>query len=188
MTGEQSPEVHEEVSLLKAQLNLSHPGSPDKQQLASTRRRTTGAVVDDELMLEHMMREKARKDLVMDICNVMSTMRDKEPQQIIINNMSTSQTKVDNRDAKDGRSSKSSAEVVAETVKIFFASPFNRVCFFAASGASLYLVWGYLHHKWEMEAIQKKIDANFLMRASQWIFNDEKAARALPPSRAFSWI
>lgn len=128
-------------------------------------------------MVEHMLREKARKDLVMDICNVMTTMREKEPQQIIINNMSTAQTRVEDR--KEGKS-RGSVEVLAETLKVFFASPFNRVCFFTASGATLYLAWGYLHHKWEMEAIQKKIDANFLMRASQWLFDEQKTRNVKP--------
>jgi len=182
MTREQSPVVQEEVAVIRAQLDLSHPGSPEKRQLATTRRRTTGAMGEEELMIEHMMREKARKDLVMDICNVMNTIQNKDqhqPQQIIINNMSTAQTRVDDR-GKDLRGSKGSVEVIAETVKVFFSSPFNRVCFFAASGASLYLVWGYLHHKWEMEALQKKIDANFLMRASQWMFDDDRVPKSKP--------
>jgi len=174
MTGEQSPEVQEEVMLVRSHIDLSNPGSP-RRQLATARRRTTGG--EDELILEHMMRDKARKDLVLDICNVMNTMREKEPQQIIINNMSTAQSRVEERESK---ATKGSVEVVAETVKVFFASPFNRVCFFAASGVTLYLTWGYMHHKWEMEALQKKIDANFLMRASQWIFDEDKRPTRTP--------
>ena len=177
MTREQSPEANDEIMSVQSHVQLSAPGSPERRQLATQRRRTTGAMGEDEMsMVEHMLREKARKDLVMDICSVMTNMREKEPQQIIINNMSTAQTRVEDR--KEGKS-RGSVEVLAETLKSFFASPFNRVCFFTASGATLYLAWGYLHHKWEMEAIQKKIDANFLMRASQWLFDEQKTSKAV---------
>jgi hypothetical protein len=67
----------------------------------------------------------------------------------------------------------------SEFARDFFASGFNRTCFFGATGVGLYLVYGFLQHRWQLEQMQKKIDANFVLKASQWLF-DEKAPSRLP--------
>lgn len=145
----------------------------DRRSLA--RRHTMGE--NEHVLMDHMLREKARNDILVDLCQAMqrSSVEKEKPQQIIINNVSASQSRGEDskRLKQDDRSS---LVVWAEFGKTFFQSGFNRVCFFGTAGMGLYLAYGYLSHKWEMEAMQKRIDANLLLRASQWMF-DERGAR-----------
>ncbi len=110
-----------------------------------------------------------KEDIVADLAFVLEKQKTSEqivpqpPQQIIINNVAASSVPKENR--------KKSSSSVLEHFREFMQSPLNRVAVFGLTGAGVWLLWGYLEHKWHMEAVQKKIDANLLLRASQWAFN-----------------
>ena len=133
----------------------------------------------DSVIVEHVMRERARQEILLDLCNAIhmkpESKENAQPQQIIINNVSTAQTRVDDSNRGKGKQN-GPMHAWSEFAREFFASGFNRTCFFGATGVGLYLIYGFLQHRWHMEAMQKKIDANFLLKASQWIF-DEKGAK-----------
>lgn len=55
-----------------------------------------------------------------------------------------------------------------DDVRRFFRSPFNRFCFYGTCGLGFYLWHQRLQHGWRMAEMQRRIDANFLLKISQW--------------------
>lgn len=107
-----------------------------------------------------------------------------DPAPITINNISASQAHNEN-DTQNNHltiseraavqsARRPSLEIIAEMFTTFFSSKFNRFCFFSVCGVGVYIYWSYLDHKWHMEQVQRRIDSNFLLRTSQWLFNDSQ--------------
>jgi len=105
-----------------------------------------------------------------------------EPTPITINNISNSQSdsaaKVDSQPLSNLNTRRPTIEVVGEMFDTFFSSTFNRVCFFGMCGMGMYVYWSYLDHKWHMAEVQRRIDSNFLLRMTQWMFADTPPAQA----------
>ncbi len=110
-----------------------------------------------------------KEDIVADLTSVLA--KEQTPPQIIINNVATT-----------GSQSPRRKDNWTDSVWKFLESPVNRVAVFGLSGVGVYLVWTYLEHKWHMEEVQKKIDANILLRASQWAFKEGDSSTKL-----FKW-
>lgn len=108
-----------------------------------------------------------------------------DPVPITINNISAAQAEVANQTqlammerAAAGPARRPSLEIMADMFNTFFSSNFNRFCFFSVCGVGVYMYWSYLDHKWHMEQVQRRIDSNFLLRTSQWLFNDSQLLNA----------
>ena len=98
-----------------------------------------------------------------------------EPTPITINNIHSSQTEYTNTMASrelETRQTRPFIEVFGDMFNTFFSSGFNRVCFFGMCGMGMYVYWSYLDHKWHMAEVQRRIDSNFLLRMTQWLFSD----------------
>lgn len=98
-----------------------------------------------------------------------------EPAPITINNIHSSQSEYTNTAPSQDLSlsrSRPFIEVFGEMFNTFFSSGFNRVCFFGMCGMGMYVYWSYLDHKWHMAEVQRRIDSNFLLRMTQWLFSD----------------
>ncbi len=107
-----------------------------------------------------------------------------EPTPITINNISASQSEATQQQLSMTEKStpeaprRPSLEIIGEMFNAFFSSNFNRFCFFGMCGVGAYMYWSYLDHKWHMEQVQRRIDSNFLLRTSQWLFNDSQLLNA----------
>jgi len=110
-----------------------------------------------------------KEEIVADLATALA--KDQTPQQIIINNVATTSSQ-----------SPRKKKHWSDSLLKFLESPVNRVAVFGLSGVGVYFVWTYFEHKWHMEEVQKKIDANILLRASQWAFKDGESSTKL-----FKW-
>mmetsp|Transcript_15632 Transcript_15632/g.15418 ORF Transcript_15632/g.15418 Transcript_15632/m.15418 type:complete len:244 (+) Transcript_15632:14-745(+) len=132
--------------------------------------------VDAVIVREQDIRDQTRRQVIAELSQFASAIRT-EGTPITINNMHQSSTNTmmnSNTDNDAGRMPpKSSIEILADSINRFFESPFNKACFLGITSVSLYLVYGYYTHKWREEEMQRKIDANFLLRATQWAFNED---------------
>merc|ERR1719265_1812720 len=54
-----------------------------------------------------------------------------------------------------------------EAIGMFFSSPMNRLGLFSAIGIALYILQGRLSHRWRMEEMQRRVDANLFLRFTQ---------------------
>jgi hypothetical protein len=110
-----------------------------------------------------------------------------EPTPITINNISNSQSdaaaKVDSLPIVSSNHRRPSIEIIGEMFNTFFSSTFNRVCFFGVCGMGMYVYWSYLDHKWHMAEVQRRIDSNFLLRMTQWLFSETPAPQPTASSR-----
>lgn len=98
-----------------------------------------------------------------------------EPTPITINNIHSSQAEYNqtsNTTDLESRQARPFIEVFGDMFNTFFSSGFNRVCFFGMCGMGMYVYWSYLDHKWHMAEVQRRIDSNFLLRMTQWLFSD----------------
>lgn len=110
-----------------------------------------------------------------------------EPTPITINNIHASRSEHAHTSGSteiSSRSSRPMAEVIGEMFNTFFSSGFNRVCFFGMCGMGMYVYWSYLDHKWHMAEVQRRIDSNFLLRMTQWLFADAP----VPPRGQFGAV
>ncbi|KAF4691310.1 hypothetical protein FOZ60_015848 [Perkinsus olseni] len=127
--------------------------------------------VDAVIVREQDIRDQTRRQVIAELSQFASAIKT-EGAPITINNMHQSSTNTmmnsnGNTDDPPERP-KSSIEVLADSFNRFFESPFNKVCFVGISSVSLYLVYNYYTHKWREEELQRKIDANFLLR---WVLD-----------------
>ncbi|KAF4740055.1 hypothetical protein FOZ63_024529 [Perkinsus olseni] len=123
--------------------------------------------VDAVIVREQDIRDQTRRQVIAELSQFASAIKT-EGAPITINNMHQSSTNTmmnsnGNTDDPPERP-KSSIEVLADSFNRFFESPFNKVCFVGITSVSLYLVYNYYTHKWREEELQRKIDANFLLR------------------------
>jgi hypothetical protein len=109
-----------------------------------------------------------------------------EPTPITINNISNSQSdsaaKMEGQPMAGYNQRRQSIEVIGEMFNTFFSSTFNRVCFFGVCGMGMYVYWSYLDHKWHLAEVQRRIDSNFLLRMTQWLFSETP----VPPQQTAS--
>jgi len=56
-----------------------------------------------------------------------------------------------------------------KSLRVFFKSPFNRLCFFGTVGFGLYIYNQKLVHTWRMTEMQRRIDTNLFLRMAQWM-------------------
>lgn len=54
-------------------------------------------------------------------------------------------------------------------LKKFFRSPFNRMCLVGSVGFGFYVYQQHLSHQWRMNEMQRRIDANLVLKMSQWV-------------------
>lgn len=54
-------------------------------------------------------------------------------------------------------------------LKKFFRSPFNRFCLMGSVGFGFYMYQQHLNHQWRMSEMQRRIDANLVLKMSQWV-------------------
>jgi hypothetical protein len=98
-----------------------------------------------------------------------------EPTPITINNIHATKSEHTHTSGSTelaARAGRPMVEVFGEMFNTFFSSGFNRVCFFGMCGMGMYVYWSYLDHKWHMAEVQRRIDSNFLLRMTQWLFSD----------------
>ena len=106
---------------------------------------------------------------------------------ITINNITAAKSETQHTVIESGVESKvptsrPTMEIIGDMFNLFFSSGFNRVCFFGACGVGLYIYWSYLDHKWHMEEVQRRIDSNIVLRATQWLFESQPMKREVHSS------
>jgi hypothetical protein len=163
---------------LRKDVAVEQVSSPSVRPLPSR----TPAVRTDLQTQRSQLLAQLKDEIVADLTTALRPEAQKPmaPQQIIINNVATSGN---SESPKKGKKSRNSW---LENFRLFMESPVNRFAVIGFSGVGIWLVWSYLEHKWHMEAVQKKIDANILLRASQWAFNDTPKPLDTP-ARLFKW-
>ncbi len=131
--------------------------------------------IRESRVYEQQTRDQARQEVYNELRSIVTVLRGNEPQPITINNISTAQTQslIKGPDVDNKLPRRSAFEVIADTINTFFSNGFNRVCFCLVSGIGTYVVWSFYQHKWRMAELQKRIDANFLLRGTQWLFDGE---------------
>ena len=138
----------------------------------------------DSGMVSEAQKEYDMKLMQMFIAAVKYT---QEPAPITINNISASQSEATQKmeaAAQRQTPSRPSMEVISEMFHTFFASGFNRVCFFGVCGMGMYIYWSYLDHKWHRAEVQRRIDSNIVLKMSQWMFNDNPILPRTAPAPA----
>ncbi len=108
-----------------------------------------------------------------------------ESNPITINNISAAKAEASHSGSSNDNNlsmQRPTMEIISDMFKMFFSSGFNRVCFFGACGMGIYIYWSYLDHKWHMAEVQRRIDSNIVLRATQWLFDSPVVKREVPSS------
>eukprot|EP00392_Amoebophrya_sp_AT5.2_P000937 g939.t1 len=59
-------------------------------------------------------------------------------------------------------------ETFLDDVRYWWRSPLNKFCVYCGTGLALYLWQQRLQHSWRLSEIQRRIDANIVLKLSQW--------------------
>ncbi|CAD7951262.1 unnamed protein product [Amoebophrya sp. A25] len=54
-------------------------------------------------------------------------------------------------------------------MRSWWRSPLNRFCVYCAGGLGMYLLQQRMQHSWRLAEIQRRIDANIMLKMSQWL-------------------
>jgi hypothetical protein len=93
-----------------------------------------------------------------------------QPQQIIINNISKSEVK------SRGESDKKVSSEWADAFREFWQSKLNRVIVLTTITVGGVIFYEYLQHKWELEEMEKRVEANLLLKGARWLTQQTEGA------------
>jgi len=133
---------------------------------------TTDSVHDEHYRLQ------ARQEFMQDLATVVKAVKASEPppqpQPIIIQNHATSasasQAQAPPPSDDERRLRRREPESPLLTVlRNIFGSRVNRFFMFSTVGLSFYLFHSWMQHQFRAVEMQKRIDANVVMRMSQWV-------------------
>lgn len=137
------------------------PTTPEERALVERR-------TEDEKLQAQQIREVIREEMSAATANQSAAAR---PMQFIINN--TAQAHVEQPAPVATPPPPPPPEKPATMVEAFFRfmdSPLNRLCFYGVLGIGLYVLQGHLTHKWRLEEMRRRIDANPMLRLKAFLF------------------
>eukprot|EP00403_Amphidinium_massartii_P038425 CAMPEP_0178439348 /NCGR_PEP_ID=MMETSP0689_2-20121128/36107_1 /TAXON_ID=160604 /ORGANISM="Amphidinium massartii, Strain CS-259" /LENGTH=156 /DNA_ID=CAMNT_0020061869 /DNA_START=31 /DNA_END=501 /DNA_ORIENTATION=+ len=107
------------------------------------------------------LREMIREETASAVSSLQSQAR---PMQLIINNHAQANADQRTMNVQPSQPEGYRRDDLRSGIMSFLASPLNRIFLFSTVGLSLYALQGHLSHKWRMEEMQRKMDANILFR------------------------
>jgi len=116
--------------------------------------------------VQEMIRQRVCAELAAAVQQQQPTSQ-QQPMQLIINNHAESTCKQEAAPVQPRPETKE----VQSGVKELLASPISRFMLFSVLGLGLYFLHGHLQHRWRMEEMHRRIDANLFLRITRLLGN-----------------
>jgi len=117
--------------------------------------------------VQQIIQQRVRAELAAAVQQQQQPAPQQQPMQLIINNHAESTCKQQATPVQPRQETKE----VQIGVRELLTSPMNRFMLFSVVGLGLYFLHGHLQHKWRMDEMQRRIDANLFLRITRLLGN-----------------